>query len=189
MKFLVSLMVALGLLAGTALVPSPAAAQGQGTVKIAVLDTILVRVQSKAGKSINKQLTTYRKALQKDAEAQQNKLRAARNELRLQRSLLSPEAMQARERKFEDDFKAAQRRFQLQKKALDQSRLDASKAFDEHLTVVLKALQKERNYDLILDKRPSVVFVATDVNITKEVLDRLDKRVQHISVKKPGSKK
>ena len=188
MKFLVSLTVAVGLLFGTALLPSPAAAQGHAGAKIAVLDSIVVRVRSKAGKSISKQLSSFRKALQKDAEAQQNKLRAARNELRLQRSLLSPEAMQARERKFQDDFKAAQRRFQVQKKALDKSRIDATQAFDKHLTEILKALQKERNYDVILDKRPSVIFVSPAVNITKDVLARIDKRVQHISVKKPETK-
>jgi Skp family chaperone for outer membrane proteins len=188
MKFIVSLTVAVGLLIGTALLPSPVAAQGPAGAKVAVLDSILVRVKSKAGQSISKQLTTFRKVLQKDAEAQQNKLRAARNELRLQRSLLSPEAMQARERKFEDDFKAAQRQFQEKKKALDQSRVDATRAFEEHLTEVLKALQKERKYDVILDKRPSVIFVAPEVNITQDVITRIDKRVQHISVKKPGKK-
>ncbi|MDH3239402.1 MAG: OmpH family outer membrane protein [Alphaproteobacteria bacterium] len=183
-----SLTVAFGLLAGTGLLHSPAAAQGKSGVKIAVLDSIVIRVRSKAGKSIATQLATYRKALQKDAEAQQNKLRAARNELRLQRSLLSPEAMQARERKFQDDFKAAQRRFQEQKKALDDSRIEASKAFDKHLTEILKKLQEEHKYDLILYQRPSVVFVTPEVSITKEVLQRFDKRVQHIAVKKPGTK-
>lgn len=188
MRFLAALAVASVLIGGTSIGLSPALAQVKSSPKIAVVDALGVRFRTKAGKSMNKQLSTYRKALQKEAEAQQNKLRAARNELRLQRSLLSPEAVQARERKYRDDSKAAQRRFQLQKKALEQSIIDAVKIYDKHVTEVLKALSKEQKFDIILLKRPSVIYAAPTVNITKEVVKRMDQRVQNIPVKKPGKK-
>jgi Skp family chaperone for outer membrane proteins len=165
---------------------APPPAFAQSTVKIAVLDLIAVRLQTKAGKSISDQLGKYRKTLQKDAEDQQKKLRSTQNELRLQRSLLSPEAMQSRERKFRDDVAAVQRGFQSRRKALDKSRMEAGKIFEEKLTEVLEKLRQERDIDLILKKRPAVVFAKEPIDITKEVIKRLDAKVKHIPVKKPG---
>lgn len=182
MKHLVALVAVVGVLYGTA----PAPASAQTTVKVAVLDLIAIRLRSLAGKSISQQLSKYRKALQKDAEAQQKKLRTAQNELRLQRSLLSPEAMQARERKFRDDVAAVQRGFQARRKALDKSRFEAGKIFEEHLTKVLDKLRTERKIDIIFKKRPAVIYAIAPIDITQEVLKRMDARVKNIPVKKPG---
>lgn len=161
-------------------------ADAQAAQKIAVLDLVAAHTHSLAGKSIMEQFKVYRKAFQKDAEAEQKKFQAAQNELRMQRSLLSPEAMQAREQKFKDEFEAAQRRLQERRRALDESRIKASKTFDDNLKEVLKKLRAERKFDIILRKRPSVVFADPSVDITGEVLKRMNARIKKIPVKNPG---
>jgi Skp family chaperone for outer membrane proteins len=182
MKQFLPLAVVAGILFGA----PPTPVHAQTTVKIAVLDLLAIRLRSEAGKSISKQLGAFRKALQKDAEGEQQKLRTAQNELRLQRSLLSPEAMQARERRFRDDVAATQRSFQARKNALEKSRADANKIFEDHLTEVLKIFRKERKIDVIFKKRPAIIYAETPVDITEDVLKRLDARIKHIPVKKPG---
>ena len=161
-------------------------AEAQAAQKIAVLDLAAIRRHSLAGKSITKQFTSYRKAFQKDAEAQQKRLKAAQSELRLQRSLLSPEAMQARERKFKDEVAAAQRVFQARKKALDKSRVEALKVFEKNLTEILKKLRADRKIDVIINKRPAVIFADPSVDITGEILKRINVRLKKITVKNPG---
>lgn len=161
-------------------------ARVQAAQNIAVLDLVAIRHRSLVGKSITEQLNVYRKAFQKDAEAQQKKFQAAQNELRLQRSLLSPEAMQARERKFKEEFEAVQRRLQARRKALDKSRIEAFKIYEENLKEVLKKIRAERKIDIIIRIRPSVLLAAPSSDITKEVLKRIDARIKKIPVKDPG---
>ena len=165
-------------------VASPA--QAQAAQKIAVLDLVAIRLHSLAGKSITGQFSAYRKAFQKEADAQQKRLKAAQNELRLQRSLLSPEAMQARQRKFRDEVAVVQRQLQARKKALDKSRAEALKVFEKNLTEVLKKLRADRKIDVILKKRPSVIYADPSVDITGEVLKRINARLKKIAVKTPG---
>ena len=104
----------------------------------------------------------------------------------MQRSLLSPEAMRARERKFKDEVVAVQRRFQARRKALDKSRVEALKVFEKNLTEILKKLRADKKYDVILKKRPAVIFADPSVDITGEVLKRIDARLKKIAVKTPG---
>ena len=160
-------------------------AEAQAAQKMAVLDLVAIRLHSLAGKSITGQFRAYRKAFQKDADAQQKRLQAARNELRLQRSLLSPEAMQIRERKFTDEVAAVQRRFQARKKSLDKSRAEALKVFEKNLKEVLKKLRADRKIDVIIKKRPSVIYADPSVDITGEVLKRMNARLKKIAVKTP----
>ena len=161
-------------------------AEAQAAQKIAVLDLVAIQRHSLAGKSITTQLTDYRKAFQKDAEAHQKRLRAAENELRLQRSLLSPEAMKARERKFKEEVAAVQRQLQARRKSLDKSRSEALKVFDKNLTEVLKKLRAEKKINVIIKKRPSIIYVDKSINITGEVLKRINVRIKKIAVKNPG---
>lgn len=160
--------------------------EAQAAQNIAVLDLVAIRLRSLAGKSITGQLSAYRRAFQKEAERQQKRLKAAQNELRLQRSLLSPEAMQERQRKFNEEVAAVQRQFQARKKALNKSRVEALKIFEKILTEVLKKLRADRKIDVIIKKRPSIIFADPTVDITSEVLKRINARLKKIAVKTPG---
>ncbi|MDX1483148.1 MAG: OmpH family outer membrane protein [Alphaproteobacteria bacterium] len=182
MKHMVSLalmtVLQLGLLA------HPAAAQS--VPKIAVLDIAAVQRYSLAGKSISEQFQAYGKAFQKEAEAHQKRLRAAQNELRLQRSLLSPEALQARERQFRDQVGEVQRKIQMQRRALEKSRDDAFKTFKKNLMQVLEKLRAERKIDLIINKRVAVIYAEPHLDLTPEVLKRLDARLKEVKLTNPG---
>jgi len=160
-------------------------AEAQTVQKIAVLDLVAIRRHSLAGKSITGQFNAYRKAFQKEADVQQKRLKAARNELRLQRSLLSPEAMQARQRRFNDEVAAVQRQFQARKKSLNKSRVEALKVFEKNLKEVLKKLRADRKIDVIIKKRPSVIYADPSVDITGEVLKRINARLKKVDVKTP----
>jgi len=160
-------------------------AEAQTVQKFAVLDLVKIRLHSLAGKSIGKQITVYRKAYQKDAEGQQKRLKAAQRELRLQRSLLSPEAMRAREREFKDEVAAVQRRFQVRHKALDKSRVEALKIFEKNLMEVLRKVRADRKFDMIIKKRPSVIYANPSIDITGEIMKRINQRLKKITVKNP----
>lgn len=169
---------------------SPVMAQGNPagaaiSLRVAVLDLDTVRKKAKAWQSIRDQFDVYRKAFQNEAEEEQKKLRAARDQLRMQQSLLSPEAMREREEKFQARMAEAQRRFEGRKRALEKSYADALKVFEENLKAVLEGLVKEMKIKLIINRGIATVYTDPTLEITDETLKRLDARIKKITVKKP----
>ncbi len=189
-KFLVAL-AAVGILAITD--PGTALAQGKAQgphskaipARIAVFNVSVIIRRSKAGKSILRQLDARRKAARKEAGKEEKKLRAARNELRLQRSLLSPEAMRAREKKYKDRVVQIQRKFNARKRDLEKSLAAARKVLDANLKEVLDSVVAEMGIDVILDGRQTIFF-RREFEITAIVMKRLDARLKKVTLKKPG---
>lgn len=181
-----ALLVAPGLAGAPIAAMAQSAPSGEvSQPRIAVLDLDKVRNEAAAGQSIRKQFDAYRKALQKEAEEEQKKLRAARDKLRMQQSLLAPEAMREQERKFKAQLAETQRRFEGRKQALEKSYAEALKVFDENLKSVLEGLIKEMKLDLIVNKRMAAVYTDPNLEITDETLKRLDARIKKVTVKKP----
>jgi Skp family chaperone for outer membrane proteins len=191
MKIISVSVLALAMLAFT--IPGPAAAQSKGKkaarskavpAKVAILDIERIKRKSLAGKSIRKQVDVKRKALLKEAGREQKKLRAAENELRMQRSLLSPEALRDREKKFKDRIIRFQRAINARKKNLEKSLFAAQRVLDKNLKVVLERIVKEMKIDLILGAR-EVLYVRQSFDITIITMKRLDARLKKVTLRKP----
>ena len=191
MKIFLLVSTVLGILAISGSGPALAQGKNQGArvkivpARVAVLNINIIMQRSKAGKSIRNQLDAKRKALRNEAGKEEKKLRVARNELRLQRSLLSPEAMREREKKFKDRLTQIQRKFNIRKRNLEKSLAAARKELNENLKVVLDRVVGEMGIDLILDRRQTI-FTRDEFEITSIVMNRLDRRITKINLKKPG---
>ncbi len=190
MRIFLLLSTVLGILAisgsgpGLAQGKNPGARVKMVPARVAVLNINIIMRRSKAGKSIQNQLDTKRKALRKEAGKEEKKLRVARNELRLQRSLLSPEAMREREKKFKDRLTQIQRKFNIRKRNLEKSLAAARKELNENLKVVLDRVVGQMGIDIILDRRQTI-FTRDEFEITAIVMKRLDKRLTKITLPKP----
>ena len=172
-----------------ALASSTAEAQGRAGGAdlngIAVVDLERIKTQSLAGKSIKQQIDAQRKVFLKEASEEEKKIRAARNQLGMQRSLLSPEAMRDREKKYKERVLQVQRKINQQKRELDKALIQASRELNKNLWAVVERIVKERKLKLILRQR-QLFFSSPSLDITPVVIKRLDARVKKIVLKKPG---
>lgn len=136
-------------------------------------------------KDINVQIKNFRNAFQADVKKEEDELRAANEELARQRAILSTEAFAEERRKFEQRLGAVQRSVQKRKQDLDKAQTVALIKVREVLHKIVLELANEQGLTLIFRKNQTVL-VAKPLEITDEIMARLNKALPAIKVEKPG---
>lgn len=155
-----------------------------GKFKLAVVDIEAIRLDAAALKDARQQIAKYQQAFQAEIQKEEAALRTANQELARQRSILSPEAFNEERRKFEQRLVEVQRKVQLRKRQLDELQLGVARKMNEVVADVLGEIAVEQGYSIILRLDQSV-FAAEPYLITKQVLDRLNKKLPSIKVPEP----
>jgi len=161
---------------------APAPSQG---LRIAILDLVAIRQQANVVQNINKQMGEFNKAYQAEVKTEQDALRAANQELAKKRAILAPEAFAQERRNFEQKVVEVQRKVQERKRALAKSRNDAMVVVENALNKIIEGLAKENNLHLVL-RRDLTIFVSRRLDITVEVLNRLNAALPSVKVAAPG---
>lgn len=151
---------------------------------VAVLDFQLVLRESAAAKDIRRQIEVYRKTYQDEIKKEEDKLRAEEAELKQQRAILSPEAFEQRRQQFERKVIEVQRKVQDRTRALDAAFNDAMDKLQSTLIPIVTELTRTQRFNIVVEKS-QVMFAATDLDITKDVIEALDKKLQTIKVPPP----
>lgn len=154
-------------------------------VKLAVIDMNEVRRNAIAVKDIRVQVEKFRAQFQAEVTKEEEELRTANQELGRQRAILSPEAFADERRKFEQRLAGVQRKVQQRKQNLDKTLNDAMFIVQKSLNKIVVDIAKENNLTLVLRKEQTVL-VATPLNITGIVLQRLDQAMPTVKVSEPG---
>ena len=171
------------------------AAQAQSAPRapiIAVFDSRVILRDSIVGKSWQEYFNSRRKAHKDAIATEEKKLRTAWDELNRQRSIMAPQAFQARERSFRDMESAAKGRIA----EMDQDvgrRLRATlgevqKRMDSKLGPIVDQIVKERSIELILPAQGIALLVRKDLDITPEVLKRFDKALPKLDIQALAAK-
>lgn len=161
---------------------SGAAAQEIPTPKIGVVDVQRVLRDSLAAKSIRPEFDKMRKDFQKQVSAQEQRLRQAEQELTRQRAILAPEAFSQKRRAFSEEARKAQSSVQERRRQLDRAFNDTKNEILKNLVVVARQVAEAKKLNLLLEKR-FVFLSATSMDVTKDVIARLDKRLPKLAVK------
>ena len=171
----------------------PAAAQQPDADKdvitllnMAVIDTEVIRRNSRAFKDIGAQIAKYRKAIQADIQKEEEALRSANEELARKRAILAPETFAEERRQFEERLVQVQRTVQKRKKGLERVGFEALKKVEAVLNKIITEVAKEQSLGLILRKNQTVL-VAKELDITPHVLKRLDTALPALKVSDPGT--
>ncbi len=186
----ISILCALVILAS---LTGPAAAQQPETSKdiitllnMAVIDTNVIRRNSRAFKDIGAQIAKYRSAIQADIQKEEEALRSANEELARKRAILAPETFAEERRQFEERLVQVQRTVQKRKKGLDRVAAEAVKKVEAVVNKIIADVVKEQSLGLIL-RKSQTVHVATELDITPRVLKRLDTALPSLKVSDPGT--
>ncbi len=161
----------------------PARAQEKG-FSVAVIDVQRVLRKSAATKSILPQLEKIKRNYEKEIRQQEKELRAANQDLVRQRAILTPEAYNQRRKKFERRAGEAQRSLQNTKRTLDRAVGQARNKVHRALMMIAQEIAKERSVNLVLP-RSAILVMEKKLNITSEVIKRLDKRLPSVAIALP----
>ena len=180
----VALAVALGA-AVVATFPIAPVAQEIPTAKVAILDVQRILRESSATVSIKDQIKRQSQIYQDEIAKQEKELRAAAEELAGQRAILSAEAFARKQGEFKSRGAAVEKGVRTRMRELDQARNTAIKEVERTLDRVVSEIAEQRGLNLILSRvraRSVVLYAHTDLNITDEVLRRLNERLPSVKV-------
>lgn len=156
------------------------AAQAEG-MKVAVVDIDKVLNESKAGKSIQKQLSTRREAFQKEFSKRENDLMTAQKSLAEKKKELSTEEFQKQRQKFEKKLLETRNLFQKRRNSLDKALSIAFAQLRKNIIEVTASIADKNGFNLVLT-RDSVVIVQKEMEITDKVLESLNSKIDHIKL-------
>ncbi|AGH98075.1 OmpH family outer membrane protein [Micavibrio aeruginosavorus] len=149
------------------------AVAGSGHV-IAVIDAQAVLNSSKAGKSIQDQLATQRDAFQKEFSKMERDLGEEEKKLVAERDKLTPEKFAEKRRAFEEKLMDARRLAQRRRVSLEKASADAYNKLRGRMTEIVAEQAQANGYDIVLT-RQNVVLAEKEMDITGQVMDKLNK--------------
>ncbi len=192
MKSLIKTAIALAALAVSAL-PGLAQAQAAGGGKvppaiIAVIDSQRVNREAAALKNARQQLEQFRFNFQSEIAKEEEKLRAEEQEIARQRSVLAPEAFEQRRQAFQSKVVDLQKRIQERSQSLEKMLNGVREQVTLQVIEILKGLATERGFNMVLDRAQVQIYIGDSIDITPEVLKRLDQRLPTVKVNLPAGK-
>lgn len=191
MKSFIKTAIALVALAVSAL-PGVALAQAAGgkvpPAIIAVIDSQRVNREAAALKNARQQLEQFRFSFQSEIAKEEEKLRAEEQEIARQRSVLAPEAFEQRRQAFQAKVIDLQKRIQERSQSLEKMLNGVREQVTVQVIEILKGLAQERGFNMVLDRAQVQIFIGDSIDITPEVLKRLDQRLPTVKVNLPAGK-
>lgn len=170
-------LIVLGVLGMALAVPTLAAAQApaQGVIKIAVIDTEKILLNSQAGKRALAELKKVQEQKEKEGLAKQQEIKDLQAKIADGRLSLAQDKLEEMQKQLEDKV-IALRRFQDDAtRDLNKKRDDVLGAIDQQVMPVINQAGKELGYTLIFRKFESGLIYADEaVDITSSIIQRLD---------------
>ncbi len=154
------------------------------TPVVAIVDIQLVMQNSEAAKGIRTQIEKVRTSYQQTVHGKEEELRKLDQDLEQQRSILAPDAYQQRQRDFQQKVADAQKDVQDRRQKLETAFGKAMQQVQDAVVQIVDQIAKEQAITLVLPKA-SVIHSADDMDITQEVLKRLNSRLPTVSVAIP----
>ncbi len=153
-------------------------------INVGVIDTQAVLKESKARRSIRDQIDKHSAIYKQEISRRENELRKAESELSNQRTLLSADAFKGRRKALDRRYADLQRYAQDRKRMVNRAVGKAMRKVQTKLFSVAAKLSKERNIAMIFP-RAALVYSMPQLDLTKEVLKRLNARLPTVKVDLP----
>jgi len=151
---------------------------------IAVVNTQRVLAQAKAAVAIRTQIEQMRNQAQAQITRNEEGLRAEEQELARQRSVLSPQAFQDRERAFRTRVGQMQEQVQTLQRDMENAYNNALGEVRQAMGPIFIEATRARGVNLILDNN-QIIFGERSLEITDEIIQRLDAALPTVRVQTP----
>ncbi len=161
---------------------SGAAMSHAAPANIGVVDMQRILEESKAGKSIQSQLKTQREKLNSDITEMEKKIREQEQTLIKQSKELPAADFETKKKEFESTFIKAREEAKKKRIAADSAMKMAIETLQKEIGQVVADISDEKKLDIVMS-RNNVVIVAKSLDITQDVLTKLDEKIQSVAVK------
>ena len=148
---------------------------------IAIVDLNLILSESKAAKNATKQFEKIQKDTEDEILVSDKKMLEERNKLIEQQSVIAPEAFELKAKDYEKKLQNYQAEKQNKLRKLEGVLQKARNEILENVKPILEELSKELGVTVILEKN-SVLLSATNMDITENVIKKLNKELPKIKV-------
>jgi outer membrane protein len=148
---------------------------------ILIVDLPQVLHDSRAGKGVQATLTKESQEYSREVARQEDDLQKMRSELERQRTVLSPEAFDAKAKQFQQHYQELDREVQQKRLALQRAYNEAMLKVEKAALDIIDRLAKERGANLVLAKQ-ATILQAQGADVTAEVVARLDKTLTSVPI-------
>jgi Skp family chaperone for outer membrane proteins len=176
-------VAALSLSQGAA-VAQEAAAGAIASPVIAVVDVDQIMQDSSAAKGVRGQIEKFQQSFQEEMGAEENGLRTKQGELDGLRKTLPQEAFAEKVRAFDASVAEFQRKGALRRRAIDRSVGQAMGQIQEAMIEAVRVVAGVHGANIVLP-RTQVMMFDEKMNITKEIIDAMNKKIPRVDVPTP----
>ncbi len=171
-------------LAGGAVFSSAEAQSSKKAPVILIVDRAQLVSQTKAGKTIPEQAEAVKASVEKELEAEANKLKKEIEDFQKNASLMSEEVRQQKEQELAGQYQyGLPQRVQIMEKAFNAAVQNAQAKILVQSQPILKDIVDDRGATILLD-RSAVMYAAPETDVTQEVIAQLDKKFPEVEVEK-----
>jgi Skp family chaperone for outer membrane proteins len=163
------------------LISNVSANENYPNTSIAIVDLNLILSDSKAAKNATKQFEKIQKDTEDEIIVSDKKMLEERNKLIEQQSVIAPEAFELKAKDYEKKLQTYQVEKQNKLRKLEGVLQNARNEILENVKPILEELSKELGVTVILEKN-SVLLSATNMDITENVIKKLNKELPKIKV-------
>ncbi len=146
---------------------------------IIIVDVQQILRDSLVAKNIQSQMNDRTDRYTKEVSTEENELRRTQDELERQRTVLSADAFNSKMRDFQQRYDALDHGVQVTRQALQQAYNDAMTKVENTALQIIADVAAERKANLVLTKA-AVLFEAQGLDITQEVIHRLDEKLPSV---------
>lgn len=155
------------------------------SVTMAVVDYQRVLHNARATRAIRDQIEAQRQAVRDEIAEEEQRLHERDLALGDQRGKISSEEFAQARREFEAEVAQVQRLAQQRARALDRISTNALGEVREAIIAVLEDIAEEEDLNLVLPS-DTVLLFSPQIDLTEEVLERLDARLPQLSIETPS---
>ncbi len=177
-----TLLARIALVLALALTAVPVAAEEPRSSVVAIVDVQRILQESSAAKGVQQQLEKQRSKFQTEIAAEEAELRKAEQKLAKLRSASQTDAYAEQEQQLRQRFLTVERHVQARRKALDQAFTDSMNAVRKGIVDIVATVAREKGVNLAIVKQ-QVIWNDQNIDITDQVLARLNKELPNLQVK------
>lgn len=159
-----------------------AVAPASAETAIGVVNTAKIMRDSKAAQSVRSQLQTKQKAFQAELDAKEKQLLAEDQALAKQQSSVEKAAFEQKVKEFRTKAANAQREVAQKKMAVEKALESALANVQSTVLQVVKEVAAEKKLNLVVSSG-AVLYTDATLDITDEVLKRLNEKLPNVAVK------
>jgi outer membrane protein len=173
-------LLALSLFAAAPLAAQPALPQPA----IVVVDMTQIMRDAKAAKDVQAQVETEMNAYTKEVQKREDELKAMRDDLERQRTVLAPDVFSVRSQDYQQRYTALDHDVQTKRQAMQQSYSEAMTKVETAALQIIADLAKERKANIVVAKA-ALLYMEDGLDVTAEVTKRLDEKLPKMAVVAP----